>query len=131
MSPANTPGSSPDLRTFAQLWRWILLDPSEVALRRAVRHDGWIGDLITTDQALVRVARLREPRAENGLSMDDFNVLTPLVDAFTPEHYARAAAGGITGIVTMPWMFYTGPDSTLEQKIDGMARFRVDLGLDS
>lgn len=104
---------------------------SEVALRRAARHDGWIGDLISTDQALERVARLRELRAENGLSMEGFSVLTPLVDAFTPEHYARAAAGGITGIVTMPWMFYTGPDSTPEQKIDGMTRFRKDMKLDS
>lgn len=103
---------------------------SDIALRRAARHDGWIGDLISTDQALQRVTRLRELRAENGLSMDDFAVLTPLVDAFTPEHYARAEAGGITGIVTMPWMFYAGPEATLEQKIDGMVRFRADLGLD-
>ena len=102
---------------------------SDIALRRAARHDGWIGDLISTEQALVRVTRLGELRAENGLSMDDFAIITPLVDAFTPEHYARAAAGGITGIVTMPWMFYTGPDSTLEQMIDGMRRFRQDMGL--
>ena len=103
---------------------------SDIALRRAARHDGWIGDLISTDQALQRVTRLRELRAENGLSMDDFAVLTPLVDAFTPEHYARAEAGGITGIVTMPWMFYAGPAASLAEKIDGMARFRADLGLD-
>lgn len=77
-----------------------------------------------------RVTRLRELRAENGLSMEGFSVLTPLVDAFTPEHYARAEAGGITGIVTMPWMFYTGPAASLAEKIDGMARFRADLGLD-
>ena len=102
---------------------------SDIALRRAARHDGWIGDLISTEQALVRVTRLGELRAENGLSMDDFAIITPLVDAFTPEHYARAAAGGITGIVTMPWMFYTGPESTLELMIDGMRRFRPDRGL--
>lgn len=103
---------------------------SDIALRRAARHDGWIGDLITTDRALERVARLRELRAENGLGMDCFEVITPLTDAFLPEHYERAAAGGITGIVTMPWMFYSGPESTLAQKIDGMARFRDGLGLD-
>ena len=33
---------------------------SDVALRRAARNDGWIGDLISTDEALVRVARIRE-----------------------------------------------------------------------
>ncbi len=103
---------------------------SDIALRRAARHDGWIGDLITTDRALERIGRLRELRAENGLGMDGFEVITPLVDAFTPEHYQRAAAGGITGIITMPWMFYTGPESTLQQKVDGMKRFREDMKLD-
>ncbi len=99
---------------------------SDIALRRAARHDGWIGDLISTDQALERVARLRELRAEEGLGMDDFAVLTPLTDAFTPEHYARAEAGGITGIVTQPWMFFAGPQATTAEKIDGMRRFRAN-----
>ncbi|BBY42085.1 TIGR03619 family F420-dependent LLM class oxidoreductase [Mycolicibacterium celeriflavum] len=103
---------------------------SDIALRRAARHDGWIGDLITTDRALERVAKLRELRAEKGLTMDDFTVITPLTDAFIPEHYERAKAGGIAGIVTMPWMFYAGPQATLPEKIDGMKRFRKDLGLD-
>ena len=103
---------------------------SDVALRRAARNDGWIGDLISTDEALVRGARVRELRAEKGLSMDGFEVLTPLTDAFLPEHYERAEAGGITGIVTMPWMFYAGPDASLAEKIDGMKRFRKDLALD-
>ncbi|WP_029108727.1 TIGR03619 family F420-dependent LLM class oxidoreductase [Mycobacterium sp. URHD0025] len=103
---------------------------SDIALRRAARHDGWIGDLISTEAALQRVGRLRELRAEKGLTMDDFTIITPLTDAFTPEHYARAEAGGIHGIITMPWMFYSGPDATLAQKIDGMKRFRKDLALD-
>ena len=88
-------------------------------------------DLITTDKALERVAKLRELRAENGSGMAGFEIITPLVDAFTPEHYQRAEAGGITGIITMPWMFYTGPESTLDQKIDGMQRFRADMRLDA
>jgi hypothetical protein len=103
---------------------------SDVALRRAARHDGWIGDLISTERAIASVATLRELRAESGLTMDEFTVLTPLTDAFTPEHYARAEAAGITGIITMPWMFYAGPQASLAEKIDGMKRFRKDLGLD-
>ena len=99
-------------------------------MRRAARNDGWIGDLITTDRAIERVDRLREMRAERGLTMHDFTVLTPLTDAFTPEHYERAEAGGINGIITMPWMFYTGPQATLAEKIDGMRKFRKDLALD-
>ena len=60
-------------------------------------------------------------RAEKGLSMDGFEVLTPLTDAFTPEHYERAEAGGITGIITMPWMFYTGPDARWPRRSTGCA----------
>ena len=30
----------------------------------------------------------------------------------------------------MPWMFYSGPDASLADKIDGMQRFRKDLALD-
>jgi probable F420-dependent oxidoreductase len=103
---------------------------SDIALRRAARNDGWIGDLITTDRAIASVARIRELRAEKGLSMDGFRVLTPLTDAFTPEHYDRAEGGGIDGIITMPWMFYSGPQASLAEKIDGMRRFRKDLRLD-
>lgn len=103
---------------------------SETALRRAARHDGWIGDLIRLDRAIEAVTRLRALRSENGLSMDDFTVLTPLVDAFSVADYQRAADAGITGILTMPWMFYAGPDATLAEKIDGMRRFRKDLALD-
>ena len=85
---------------------------------------------LNADQALERVAFVRQLRAEKGLGMDDFEVITPLTDAFLPEHFERAAAGGITGIITMPWMFYSGPDASLDQKIDGMRRFRKDLRLD-
>jgi len=103
---------------------------SEAALRRAARNDGWIGDLITTERAIEAVGRLRELRAEKGLSFDDFTVLTPLTDAFTAADYRRAADAGITGIITMPWMFYAGPDASLADKVDGMRRFRKDLELD-
>jgi probable F420-dependent oxidoreductase len=103
---------------------------SDIALRRAARYDGWIGDLISTDRAIASVERLRELRAQNGLSMDDFEIVTPLTDAFTVPDYERAEAAGITAIVTMPWMFYSGADATLAEKIDGMKRFRKDLRLD-
>jgi len=103
---------------------------SDVALRRAARNDGWISDLIKTERAIEAVGKLRELRRENGLSFDDFTVLAPLTDAFTTTDYQRAADAGITGVITMPWLFYTGPNATLADKIDGMRRFRKDLALD-
>jgi len=103
---------------------------SEIALRRAARNDGWIGDLITLEQAITAATRVRELRTESGLPLDGFEILTPLADAYLPEHFERAAQAGITGNVTMPWMFYSGPQATLAEKINGLKRFRVDLGLD-
>jgi probable F420-dependent oxidoreductase len=103
---------------------------SDIALRRAARHDGWIGDLITTERAIAVARRLRELRAENGLPMDGFTILTPLTDAFAIDDYGRAADAGVTHILTMPWMFYGGPQASLPEKIDGMKRFRKDLRLD-
>lgn len=103
---------------------------SDVAFRRAARNDGWIGDLITTDRAIAVAHRLRELRTAAGQSVDDFTILTPLTDALVRADYDRAEAAGITHILTMPWMFYTGADATLAEKIDGMKRFRKDLGLD-
>nr|CRL75759.1 putative F420-dependent oxidoreductase,c family [Mycolicibacterium malmesburyense] len=58
---------------------------SDIALRRAARHDGWIGDLITTEKALERVGKLRELRAEKGSTMDGFEVLTPLPTRSPPS----------------------------------------------
>jgi hypothetical protein len=104
---------------------------SDIALRRAARLDGWIGDLISLDQAILRVEKLRALRAENGLTMHGFEIITPLTDAFTIPHYERAESAGITGIITMPWMFYSGPNASLADKIDGMRRFRKDLALDA
>jgi probable F420-dependent oxidoreductase len=100
---------------------------SDVALRRAARNDGWIGDLIGLDQAIASIGRIRELRSGKGLGMDDFTVITPLIDAYLPEHYQRAEQAGIDAILTMPWMFYSGPDASLSDKIDGMRRFRSDL----
>lgn len=104
---------------------------SDIALRRAARNDGWIGDLISTDRAIEMATRVREMRAAAGLPLDGFTILTPLTDAIVRADYDRAEAAGITHILTMPWMFYTGADASLAEKIDGMKRFRKDLGLDT
>jgi probable F420-dependent oxidoreductase len=104
---------------------------SDAALRRAAGLDGWIGDLIKTERAIEAAGKLRELRAEMGMTMDEFTILTPLTDAFTVADYERAEDAGITGIITMPWMFYAGRDACLADKIDGMERFRKDLALDA
>jgi hypothetical protein len=118
----------------AALWKAMReAHPAKVAATESIAAglDGWIGDLISLDQAIERLDKVRALRAGKGLTMDGFTVLTPLNDAFLPEHYERAEAAGITGILTMPWVFYSGPDASTADKIEGMRRFRKDLHLDA
>jgi probable F420-dependent oxidoreductase len=99
---------------------------SDAAFRRAARHDGWVGDLYTIEEATALAARLAEARRAIGAE-GDFSVITALSDAFLPEHFARAEEGGVTDCWTMPWAYYHGLEVTLDQKLDGMARFADDI----
>ncbi|MGN0065515.1 MAG: TIGR03619 family F420-dependent LLM class oxidoreductase [Nocardioides sp.] len=99
---------------------------SEVALRRAARHDGWVGDVHTVDEAVAISTRLRELRAEQEID-GPFEVVPALSDALLPEDFARAGAAGVTEVMTAPWMYYSGRHATLEEKLEGMERFRDDV----
>lgn len=99
---------------------------SEVALRRAARHDGWIGDVSSTEDAIGYATRLRELRSGLGIE-EKATVVAALNDALTPEQFAAAEAGGVTDAMTMPWLFYHGFKATLDQKIDGMEQFARDV----
>ena len=99
---------------------------SEIALRRAARYDGWVGDVCTVDQAIAAAARLRELRKEAGAS-GPFEVIPALSDAILPADFVRARDGGVTEVMTAPWMYYVGRHASLEQKLEGMRRFRGDV----
>ena len=99
---------------------------SEVGMRRAARHDGWIGDLYSTEEAGRHAKRLAEIREEIGAE-GDFRFITALTDAFLPEQFAAAEEVGVTDVWTMPWAYYHGLECTLEQKIDGIERFAADV----
>lgn len=99
---------------------------SEVAFARAARHDGWIGDLYTVEEAGRHAARLATLRDELGRT-GEFRVITALTDAFLPEQFADAHAAGVTDVWTMPWAYYHGLDASLEQKLDGIRRFADDV----
>lgn len=99
---------------------------SEVGMRRAARHQGWIGDLYTTEEAALHAKRLAEIRDEIGAE-GDFRVITALTDCLLPEQFAAAEAAGVTDVMTMPWAYYHGLDCSLERKIDGIHRFADDV----
>jgi probable F420-dependent oxidoreductase len=99
---------------------------SEVAFARAARHDGWIGDLYTIEEAGRHARRLAELRETLGAT-GEFRVITALTDAFLPEQFAAAEEQGVTDVWTMPWAYYHGLDASLEQKLDGIGRFAADV----
>lgn len=99
---------------------------SEIALRRAARHDGWIGDICSTDEAIGFATRLQKLRTEIGVT-EKPAVIAALNDALVPDDFARAEAGGVTEVMTQPWMYYYGRRATLDQKLDGMERFATDV----
>ncbi|MBO9523346.1 MAG: TIGR03619 family F420-dependent LLM class oxidoreductase [Nocardioidaceae bacterium] len=99
---------------------------SEVGMRRAARHDGWIGDLYTVEEAGRHARRLAELRDETGAT-GEFRMITALTDAFLPEHFAAAEEAGVTDVWTAPWAYYHRLDCPLEQKLEGIERFAEDV----
>lgn len=102
---------------------------SEAAYRRAARNDGWIADLLTTEQVVEGITRIRELRAEAGRADEPLTVLASLSDAFLPEQFAAAEDAGVTALLTMPWAYYHGRDVSLDLKLDGLRRFAADMGV--
>lgn len=100
---------------------------SNIALRRAARNDGWISDLISTDQARDHRIRIDEEREKLGRSDRDFSMCVSLNDAATVEQFTAARDIGVTDLITMPWVYYGGFDLPLEAKIEGMHRFAEEI----
>jgi probable F420-dependent oxidoreductase len=99
---------------------------SEHALRRAARNDGWISDLMSTDEAAEARVKLDQYREEQGAT-GDFSMIVSLNDAWTPDHFRRAMDVGVTDLLTMPWSYYGGFKLTLQEKLDGMRRFAEEV----
>ncbi len=100
---------------------------SNAAIARAARNDGWISDLISTDQAAAFRSRIDAERAELGKADEPFSMIVSLNDAVTVDQFRRAEEVGVTDNLTMPWAFYGGFDLPLAQKIDGLHRFAEDI----
>lgn len=99
---------------------------SDLALRRAARQDGWLSDLQTSSEILECVDRVRGYRRELGRG-EDFDVMASAKDAVDVDGYFRLAEGGVTHILTMPWVFYHGLTEDVAKKIDGIKRFSEDV----
>ncbi|WP_421119194.1 TIGR03619 family F420-dependent LLM class oxidoreductase [Aquihabitans daechungensis] len=95
---------------------------SDAALRRAARNDGWISDLISTEQAAEFRTTIDGHRQALGAT-GDFSMIVSLNDAVTLDQFRRAEEVGVTDLLTMPWAYHGGFEQSLEGKIDGLKRF--------
>ena len=62
-----------------------------------------------------------------GRAGDAFEILVTCSDAYDLGGYRRLADLGATHLTTMPWLFYGADPGSLEQKLDGIARFGEDV----
>jgi probable F420-dependent oxidoreductase len=99
---------------------------SDAALRRAARHDGWISDLISTEQAAEYRATIDGHRAELGRT-GEFSMIVSLNDAVSADDFRRAEEVGVTDLLTMPWAYHGGFRQSLAGKIDGLKRFADEV----
>lgn len=100
---------------------------SDAALRRAARHDGWISDYLSIAEAVEVRARLDALRGEQERLDRPFSMIASVTDAVNADDFRRAEDAGVTDILTMPWVYHSGFDATLDQKVDGMARFAEEV----
>ncbi len=79
---------------------------SDVALRRAARLDGWMGNVYQPDEAVAYAERLRDARRAAGtLDRDDYEVALAVYAAPTADLLRRLEDAGVTSLLTAPWMF--------------------------
>ena len=69
---------------------------------------------------------MRRYRRELGRG-DDFEVVASASDVHGIDGYRRLGDGGITHILTMPWVFYHGMTEDVDLKVDGVKRFAEDV----
>jgi len=54
-------------------------------------------------------------------------VMATAKDAADVDGYRRLEEGGVSHIMTLPWIFYHGMTDDLDKKIDGIKRFAEDV----
>ncbi|MAI24919.1 MAG: LLM class F420-dependent oxidoreductase [Spirochaeta sp.] len=99
---------------------------SDFALRRAARHEGWLSDLQPAAEIIECVDKVRKYRRDLGRS-EEFEVVASASDVHGLDGYQRLGAGGVTHVLTMPWVFYHGLTEDVDKKVDGVKRFAEDV----
>lgn len=97
---------------------------SEIAFKRAARiGDGWISDLMSTDQLEESIARINYWRGEFGTLDRPFEFVASSSDASDLAGFRRVEAAGVTCLLTLPWVFTHGFTEDLDRRVAGTLEF--------
>lgn len=111
---APTPGRCPPI---------LVGGHSAVALRRAARHDGWIGVAYDVTAALGLLAKLTTLRRDAGRSERPFDAAIALDAPPTKDDLARLEAAGLTMLIHPPVLRPDGSRSSFEEKRERLEAF--------
>jgi probable F420-dependent oxidoreductase len=105
---------------------------SDVALRRAARHDGWLGMGYQHEDLVGILARLHaereRARADEGVARDHQTLVIPLGEP-TPDHHRELADLGITATVSMAWASGAPGTESFAAKREAVLRWAERFGL--
>lgn len=96
---------------------------SDAALRRAARHDGWLGVDYVLDDLPPLIEKLERYRDEAGTTDRPFDVFAVLKDGLTPDRIRRLEELGVTMTQDYAWLYKGVPFCDVQQKKDDMSRF--------
>jgi probable F420-dependent oxidoreductase len=96
---------------------------SDAALRRALRHDGWLGMNYGVDEIDSLLGRLSAMRAESGDARPGFEVFVIPNALPSAGLYAELAARGVTSTMALPWAPGDPAFDSVRAKRDAMGRF--------
>ncbi len=100
---------------------------SEAALRRAVRHDGWLGMNYGLDEIDVLLGRLAAVRAEAGQPGAPFEVFV-IPNALPSQGlYEDLAAKGVTSTMALPWPPGDPAHDPIGAKLEALERFAAEF----
>ncbi len=78
---------------------------TEPALRRAARHDGWIGVNYDYDEIVPLIAKLTEERKRAGTDHKPFDIFATLNEVPDADTVKRLRDAGVTAYNNPPWLF--------------------------
>ena len=100
---------------------------SVAALRRAARHDGWLGTGNEPADVPGMLDRIRDFRKEVGREGEPFDAVVALTVPPDPDLFRGLEDRGVTSIVNYPLAFAIGPNTTIEQKRQVLERYGNEI----